>query len=141
MTRSCFPDDPDIKHPPSPAAQIDELPMFAPPGWPERPPVKRTENRVLLLERSIDADFAAWQGSPDGQFVIDKVHAHALKMARAGAKRIGVKSLCERVRWEEKKHLDNRFTSRIARYLIEQSPHLGALIQLRQLEASESVSE
>lgn len=133
-------DDPDpLRRPPMEQQLADT--MFAPLAWPETPPVKKTEQRTLLLEGSIDADFAAWQATPDGQFVIDKVHAYALKMARAGATRIGVKSLCERVRWEEKKHLDNRFTSRIARHLIDQSPHLGALIQLRQLEASESVSE
>lgn len=133
--------DEEYSRQPTAQEQLAGLDLFAPLTWPERPAVTAAEQRSLPIESSIDADYKKWREEEGGNAIFDRIRKRALAMYHAGAPRIGVKALCERERWENKIHLDNRFTSRIARDLIEEHKFLGRIIQLRQLDSSEGVSE
>jgi hypothetical protein len=68
----------------------------------------------------------------------------AYQALRAGRKKIGMKFLFERLRWEYaiktdrpegEFKLNNNFTSRYARLLIDQEPDLADLFEIRELKA------
>ena len=66
----------------------------------------------------------------------------AREAVRRGKKRIGAKALWERMRWEfflattdEEFKLNNSFTSRYARLLMEREPDLAGVFELRELRS------
>lgn len=130
-----------LRIPPPAAAQCAGLPLLESIEWPERPAVTAAEQRPLEVPGSIDAQYTRWRDELGGRAVIARILARAKTMRAAGARRIGVKLLCERERWENQARINNKFTSRIARELLHLDPELAALIQLRELDSSEGISE
>jgi len=142
-SRSAFSrrDDDGFSRAPSLAEQLEGTIFDPKPDWPERPTVTSAEQRSVPLEGSIDEDYEKWMTEGGGESIYKRIRSAALKMYHAGAPKIGVKALIERDRWENKAHINNKFTSRIARDLIAEHPFLAKLIELRQLNSSQGVSE
>ena len=77
-------------------------------------------------------------------WVLDQLERLADELVEAGVSRFGVKALVERLRWDwtvarattgEPWRLNNSFTSRLARRLIERRPDLASFIETRKLRA------
>jgi hypothetical protein len=142
VTRSSFPDDPDpIRRAPPPLSEQLAGTMFSPGSFPTAPPVTTAEQRSLEIEGSLDEAYTDWLDNGGGRTIVTRLLERALKMYHAGATRIGVKDLVERERWERKLHINNLFTSRIARTLIDERPELKPLIQIRRLQSAGGISE
>jgi hypothetical protein len=80
--------------------------------------------------------YATWRLTPDGKAVYDWIDRRARDRAESGERRIGTKSLVERARDELHLHIDNKFTSMIARELVLRHPHLRERIELRERTAA-----
>lgn len=103
------------------------LPAFADP----------TPDRTLTL----DERYTQWaEANP---WVLDQIERFADELAAAGVKRIGIKALVERLRWDwtisrattgDRWKLNNSFTSRLARALIARRPDLAPMIETRRLK-------
>lgn len=119
---------------------MDQLGLdFAPPhrGRAVRRPI------IPKPEETIDDRFVAFHAAnPD---VYEELRALALSGARRGLRRLGIKSLFEVVRWNralatrgEPWKLNNDFTSRYSRLLMDQEPELDGIFELRALQEGES---
>lgn len=93
-----------------------------------------------LWPSRIDARFAAFHKANPAVYRL--FVAFAEQAQAAGRRRIGVKAIAERIRWEvavntagESFKLNNVYVSRYARLLQEQRPDLGALIETRRLKS------
>lgn len=100
-------------------------------------PIKRIKHKG-----SIDQRFAEFH--KNNPHVYQNLLHLAIQVQLAGRKRIGMKSLYERIRWEyvsktkyeqEDFKLDNNFTSRYARMIVNNVPYLKGMFELRDLRA------
>jgi hypothetical protein len=103
--------------------------------WPTAPVVTETEQRELPLSDTT-ARFAAWIVSPEGEQVRRWVFVNALAAWERGDSRIGVKRLVEDCRAALTVSIDNRYTSHLARLLVDTYPVLRDLIELRKARAA-----
>lgn len=93
-------------------------------------------------QRTITTRFLAFHA--ENPEVYRRLRLFARQAKRAGARRIGMKLLWERLRWysrvetkgEEPFQLNNDFTSRYARLLEKQEPDLAELFETRELRAA-----
>lgn len=114
--------DPEIALRPKPPEDLG--PLFDPP--PER---QSTTDKIAVR-------YATWRLTPEGKQVYDWIDRRARDRAESGEVRIGTKSLVERARDELHLHIDNKFTSMIARELVLRHPHLRERIELRERTAA-----
>ncbi len=93
------------------------------------------------MNRTIQERYEAWLEKNPQAFPL--FEQFAMEAARSGS-RVGVKAIAERVRWRvnielygvDKYKINNDFTSRIARDLIEKHPSLGRVIETRGLKSA-----
>lgn len=94
------------------------------------------------MKPSIQESYERWKTRNPG--VIDLFDRFAREASGRG-KRVGVKLLAERVRWEvnitinrtgEVFRINNNYTSRIARDLITRHPELDGVIETRRLRSA-----
>jgi hypothetical protein len=103
--------------------------------WPTAPVVTGTEQRELPLSNTASR-FAAWISSAEGEQVRRWVFCQALAAWERGDTRIGVKRLVEDCRAALAVSIDNRFTSHLARLLVDTYPVLRDLIELRKARSA-----
>lgn len=91
-------------------------------------------------QQSIDDRCDAWLAA--NPWVLPALEVLADQRLAAGVTRFGVKALVERLRWDwEADHvsgrwrINNSYTSRLARRLVERRPEFGACIELRELRS------
>lgn len=131
MTRSSYPDDPDITIPLSPKAQIDTTPLFAPLGWPESPPAPAEEQQVLPIRKAtIEGDYRAWLTTVDGERVLHEFCKQALEDLEAG-QRLSAKLIWELVRRKLRVDMNNDFTPLAARDCELKHPTTAGLFEKR----------
>jgi len=94
------------------------------------------------VKPTIQESYEAWRAQ--NPHVVALMERFAADAAESG-RRIGVKALAERVRWElnvtinragDPFRFNNNFTSRIARELIARHPDLERTIEVRRLRAA-----
>jgi hypothetical protein len=94
-------------------------------------------------EKSIDERFQAFKEEhPD---VLAMFRRFACELRAAGHQRAGAKLIWERLRWERMTSahgsgvpaLNNNFTSRLARWLIEEDPTFDGWFEMRRLKTSD----
>lgn len=96
------------------------------------PPVSR------YTPQSLDERFAAFHRANPQVFAI--LLGLARRARDRGVTRLGVKAIWERMRWElqvetsgDSYHLNNNYTSRYARLLVQHDSSLGGLFEMREL--------
>lgn len=104
--------------------------------WPEVPRVERAEQCGLGLPGSIDAEYAAWRQTPDGQVVYAAIVDRALGLVAAGATRLSTKALVEWARATLRVRINNDATACLARELVDTEPEIAELIEMRQRRAA-----
>lgn len=94
-----------------------------------------------LFDPTIDSRFNEFHAA--NPHVYDALVRYAREALRAGAPRIGVKLIWERMRWDvtvthrfNDFKLNNDFTSRYARLIAQNEPDLAALFETRKLRAA-----
>jgi hypothetical protein len=95
--------------------------------------------RLLTLQER----FEEWLASPDGQFVAEWIRERALQMRHRGWRHYSVKALYEAARFARDVQvgpnagwkLNNSYTSRLARLLMQQEPELESFFEVRELRA------
>jgi hypothetical protein len=110
--------------------------LFGTMGWPTTPKVERTEQRNIGLPGSIDADYAAWRGTADGQRVYAAVVDRAIGLVAGGATRLSIGALVEWVRSTLRLSVNNDYRALIARELVDSEPGLAELIEMRTRKAA-----
>lgn len=92
-------------------------------------------------DQSIDERFDAFHEA--NPHVLAELERLADQLAAAGVRRFGVKALVERLRWDwtvqtagDDFKVNNSFTSRYARLLIERRPDFADMIETRELRAA-----
>lgn len=103
--------------------------------WPQSPPAE-TEQRELPLPPTWAARYAAWRATEDGRKVYTFVRDQAIQRLHAGERRIGVKALVEMARGLFHLHVNNGFTSHLARELVDDVQDLEPLIERRKTRAA-----
>lgn len=88
---------------------------------------------------TLQARFEVWLA--DNAHIYWAFREAALNLKRRGRTRIGMKHLAEELRWNSGLYsigtefkIDNNFTSRIARKLLEDCPELEGFLELRKLQ-------
>lgn len=104
----------------------------------EPPPIIEVDPRGLSLDERFE------RFVEKNEWVIDRLAQMALYWKRRGRKHYGIKSLCEKFRWD---YLDavadptcdwkinNSYTSRLARLLMERHPELDGFFETRELRS------
>lgn len=116
--------DPEIALRPK---QPDDMgPLFEPPE-PQPHQVPVTDKTAVR--------YATWRLTPEGKTVYDWIDRRARDRAESGERRIGTKSLVERARDELHLHIDNKYTSMIARELVLRHRHLQDHFEFRERAA------
>ena len=92
-----------------------------------------TRHRPTLQER-----FDAWVDA--NPHIIEHFRRFAHEVKKSGARRYGIKAIAERVRWhvriersEADFKLNNNYTSRLSRLLVQRDPSLAGLFEFRKL--------
>lgn len=94
-----------------------------------------------LFEKSIDARFAEFDAAHPEVFELFRKLAHDL-VCYKGFKKYSADAICHQIRWhyqvERGQHdfkMNNNFTSRFARKLMEEEPVFNGFFELRRLTA------
>jgi len=91
--------------------------------------------------RTIAERYDAWRATAHGKHVYDMFCSFAYRALNSGVKRYSHKWIVERVRWEvwietkspDSFKINNDYTSRMARELVNEDVRFGSLFQLRAL--------
>jgi len=108
-------------------ASLFDFPIVAP---------ATAEQRALSIQGTLQGAYDVWRRTPEGIQVWLAVRGEALTEAHAGARRIGVKAIAERVRAELKVEVNNSLVALMARELVDTEPALAGLIELRRRHAA-----
>lgn len=94
-----------------------------------------------LFDKTIDAKFAEFHAA--NPHVYEMLVQLAYEATDANKRRIGIKALWERLRWDlwlaadgDEYRLNNNFTSRYVRLIEEREPGLRGLFEQRRLRAA-----
>ena len=88
--------------------------------------------------------YEEWRATNDGQVVYENVRWRAFRLHERGWRRFGIKALWEAARYDralevgpdaEGYKINNNWTSRIARELMEYEPSLVGFFELRELKS------
>lgn len=107
------------------------------PTWPERPPVRRSEQRRLALEGSAEERYAAWRATPDSNLVMAMLRTIAMEWIQRQPK-IGPRSLWEACPIRLKKSVDNRLQALACRELEDTVPALRGCMRHRERAKGEA---
>ncbi len=116
------------------------LPRLGQPGWGDTtlfaPLDHETAPVASTTPQSLGAKFAAWRVTQDGVRAFEAIDQLAREQYQANTQRIGVKELVESVRKSTHIHINNSYTSLIARDLVDLYPEYRDLIELRPRNAA-----
>lgn len=92
---------------------------------------------------SIQARFEVWLATAEGQYVKREVLRKANEIRRRGFSHYGIKAIMETIRWDRNLALgpndgfkvNDHYTSRLVRLLIEEQPDLDGFFETRELRA------
>ena len=134
--RSSYPDDPDAINPRSPDT-YDDLPLLAPTEtWPERPPAAPAEQRGLALPESLEAKYAEWRRTEDGEAAYAWLVTTALAQVRAGTVRLFIDRLVWDYRQQTRRSLNNSYRALLVREMTDAHPALSKVFETRTRRAS-----
>jgi hypothetical protein len=94
--------------------------------------------------RDIQTKYDEWRASPDGEAVYANVRERAMRLRERGWKHFGIKALWEAARYDHALRVgpdaagvkvNNNYTSRIARELMDNEPGLAGFFEVRILKS------
>ena len=97
-----------------------------------------------LWSPSIEEKFTAWMRTPDGIHAYDNVRTRAFRLKERGWRHFGIKALWEAARYDRALELgpdvdgfklNNNYSSRMARLLMDNEPGLRGFFSLRELRS------
>ncbi len=114
------------------------------PVLPQGSPPRPVQTQLFLLRPSIESQFLAFHEA--NPHVLRLLEGMCAELLAAGRDRVGMKMLWEVLRWKvllrvkEAEELDpyklnNNFTSRYARLLLDRNPALRGVLEIRELRS------